>query len=197
MSQGVREFDFSVDLLQALLWQYESALSLQSLLEQKQNWYNVNQQQFWESWYRDVFNLQTANQFGLSVWAIILDIPIIVVVTPPADVVGFGWGPLHKNFTHGNFRATAGSQELTVEQARTVLRMRYFQITSRGTVPEINKFLKILFGDLGPAYVQDNYDMTMTYVFEFAVPSNLSYIFKNFDILPRPAGVSASISVLP
>lgn len=188
----IQEFDYSVDLLSALLWQYNSAPALQSLLTQKQAWYDENQTAFWESWEQNVFDLQTADKFGLSVWAIILDIPIIVVVTPPSNVVGLGWNSLHKNFTHGNFRATNGSQELTVEQARTVLRMRYFQITTRGTIPEINHFIEILFGDLGGGYVADNYDMTMTYNFNFVVPSSLNYIFANYDILPRPAGVAVS-----
>lgn len=192
----IQQFDYSVDVLAALLWQYNDATALQSLLAQKQAWYDANQSAFWESWETNVFDLQTADQFGLSVWAIILDIPIIVVITPPSNVVGWGFGTLHKNFTHGNFRATNGSQELTVEQARTVLRMRYFQITSRGTVPEINRFIDILFGDLGGGYVDDNYDMTMTYNFNFVLPSSLGYIFTNYDILPRPAGVAVSYTSL-
>lgn len=188
----IQEFDYDVNVLAAMLWQYNAAPHLLSLFTQKQEWYDENQSEFWTDWETDVFDLQTANQFGLSLWAIILDIPIIVVVTPPSNVVGFGWNSLHKNFTHGNFRATNGSQQLTVEQARTVLRMRYFQITSRGTIPEINRFMNILFGDLGTVYVVDNYDMTLTYTFTFPIPSALSYIFENYDILPRPAGVSVT-----
>jgi hypothetical protein len=192
----IQTFNFDVDVLAALLWQYNQAPTLQSLLEQKKAWYEENQTAFWTSWYDNVFNLDTADQFGLSVWAIILDIPIIVVTQPPTNVVGFGWGPLHKNFTHGNFRAVNGAQELTVEQSRTVLKMRYFQITTRGTVPEINQFMARLFGDLGPAYVVDNLDMTMTYMFGFHIHSGLNFIFKNYDILPRPAGVSVDYEVI-
>lgn len=192
----IQQFDYDVDVLAAMLWQYNTSPNLLSLLTQKQAWYNDNQTAFWTSWETNVFDLNTADQFGLTVWAIILDIPIIVVVTPPSDIVGFGWGDLHKNFTHGNFKAVAGGQELTVEQARTVLKMRYFQITSRGTIPEINRFMAYLFGDMGSVYVLDNLDMTMTYVFGFPIPSNMNFIFKNYDILPRPAGVAVSYETI-
>ena len=195
----IQEFDFSVDLLKAMLWQYNDAPNLLSILQQKQDWYDENQTAFWTDWYNDVFNLQTANDFGLSVWAIILDIPIIVATTPsnPADP-GLFFGPLHKNFTHGNFfRKGAGGVELTTEQARTVLRMRYYQITTKATVPEINQFMSILFADFGPAYVIDGLNMTAEYVLRFVPPSALAFIFKNYDILPRPAGVGVSYLVLP
>lgn len=188
----IQEFDYSVDVLSALLWQYNQAARLLSIMEQKQAWYDENQTAFWTDWEKNVFNLDTADQFGLTVWSIILDIPIIVVITPPSNIIGFGWGPLHKNFTHGNFKATTGGQQLTVEQARTVLKMRYFQITTRGTIPEINKFMSKLFEDQGSCYVLDNANMSMTYVFEFEIPSSLNYIFTNYDILPRPAGVSVA-----
>lgn len=192
----IQQFDYDVDVLAAMLWQYNTSPNLLSLLTQKQTWYDDNQTAFWTSWETNIFDLNTADQFGLTVWAIILDIPIIVVVTPPSDIVGFGWGDLHKNFTHGNFKAVAGGQELTVEQARTVLKMRYFQITSRGTIPEINRFMAYLFGDMGSVYVLDNLDMTMTYVFGFPIPSNMNFIFKNYDILPRPAGVAVSYETI-
>lgn len=192
----IQRFDYSVDVMAALLWQYNSAPRLQSLISQKQAWYDENQSLFWESWQKNVFDLNTADQFGLSVWAIILDIPIIVVTETPSDVVGFGWGPYHRNFTHGNFHAVNGSQQLTSAQSRTVLKMRYFQLTSRGTIPEINEFMQRLFGEMGGCYAVDNLDMTMTYYFQFPIPSNLNYIFKNFDILPRPAGVSVDYEVI-
>jgi len=188
----IQEFDYSVDLMKALLWQYNDAENLQKLLELKNEWYIKNQTEFWSNWYNDVFNLKTANAFGLSVWAIILDIPITVQVGPSApDKPTWGYGEFNKNFENGNFsRSRGGALSLTVEQSRTVLRLRYFQITSRGTVPEINRFLKLLFKDLGPIYVRDNLDMTMTYVFGFQPSSQLLFVLERYDILPRPAGVA-------
>lgn len=195
----IQEFDFSVDLLKAILWQYNDAVNLQSLLVLKHLWYGENQQQFWIDWYNNVFNLQTANQFGLQVWSIILNIPIIVVVAPPeTPKVGIFFGDDHENFTNSNFApARPGSVELTVAQARQLLRMRYFQITTRGAAPEINEFFARLFADDGPVYVRDNLDMTATYVFGFAPSAQLLYVINKYDILPRPAGVAVDYELPP
>src|ERR1700733_14966336 len=71
----IQQFDFSVNLLQAILWQYNDAINLQALLEAKDSWYFNNQTQFWNHWFNNVFNLATANDFGLAVWSIILGQP--------------------------------------------------------------------------------------------------------------------------
>ena len=64
--------DYAADLLQALLWQYDNAPRLQKLLQHKQNWYNANNTSFWTDWFANVFNINTANDFGLTVWGKLL-----------------------------------------------------------------------------------------------------------------------------
>lgn len=191
----IQAFDFNVNLLQAILWQYNEATALQSILQQKSDWYSINQTQFWQDWYDNVFNLQTADDFGLQVWAIILDLPLLVVQSPPdSPVVAWGFEDTHKNFEHGNFFSTGGDAiQLTREQARIALRLRYFQMTTNATVPQINRILKILFGD-GQAYVVDNEDMTIEYVFTFTPSAKLNFVLQKYDLLPRPAGVDYSIT---
>lgn len=186
---NIQAFDFSVNLLRALLWQYNDASRLESLLTQKQAWYDGAQQDFWDDWVRDVFDLRTANAFGLSVWAIILDVPLNTGAgTDDPGKPIFGFAPDDMNFDNGNF-ALWGNTPLTVAQQRLLLRLRYFQLTTRGAVPEINAFMKTLFADLGSVYVTDNLDMTARYVFGFSIPEALDVIFSSFDLLPRPAGV--------
>lgn len=193
MSGGapIQAVDFSVDLLRAILWQYNDAARLQSLLEQKQAWYDAQQRDFWAAWARDVFDLRTANDFGCAVWSIILDQPLVADLgASRPDYPAFGFGSHHRNFTRGNFaRGNGASQALAIEQKRIALRMRYRQLVARGTVPEINAMLADIFGDLGRVYVLDNGDMTMTYVFGFVPPPSLLMVLDLFDLLPRPAGV--------
>lgn len=195
MSQ-IQAVDFSVDLTRALLWQYNDAARLESLVRQKQAWYDENQTSFWEDWTRDVFDLRTANDFGLAVWAIILNIPL--AVTSQGDDDGkpiFGFDQYRENFNNGNFASVASSQ-LSTEQKRLVLRLRYFQLVTRGTVPEINEFFAYLFGPLGLAYVNDGYAMNARYVFEFPLPSELEVILTEYDLLPRPAGVDVDYVII-
>ena len=187
----IQEFDYSVDLLQTLLWQYNDAPNITGLLQRKQNWYNANQQQFWENWRRDVFDLTTANEFGLSVWAAILDLPLFGnAIASPDGFVGWGFGANRRNFNNGNFAVRQNTfVGLDNEQKRLLLRLRFFQITSNGTIPEINRFMNILFGR-GMVYVLDGLDMTITYIFTTRLDSRLEYVLEAFDILPRPSGVA-------
>lgn len=187
----IQEFDYSVDLLRALLWQHDNAESLKTIIQRKQDWYNVNQRDFWSSWYDNVFNLDTANDFGLAVWARILDVPLAVEVQSSKTKDAFGFGTNHKNFGNGNFaRGTSGEIPLTIDQRRLVLKLRYFQLFSRGSVTEINEWLAALFGDQGRVFVVDSLDMTFaTYFFSVAPDSQLRFILENYDLLPRPAGV--------
>lgn len=196
MSQ-IQAFDYSVDLLQSLIWQQNDAERIESLIQQKQDWYTGNQTEFWQDWYNNVFNLQTANNFGCSVWAIILDIPISSETAPPPEAgLYFGFGAYNANFYHSNFAPTDPAQPiLTLKQKRLVLRLRYFQLVTNGVIPDINRFIQWLFVDDGFVYVVDNLDMSITYVFNFQPSADVLFVLELYDILPRPAGVSASIVI--
>ena len=191
---NIQQLNFTVNLLQAILWQYNNAVNLQGLLQQKQDWYDTNQTNFWEGWIADVFTLSTATAFGLSVWSIILGQPTYINNGPaPTNYPAWGFGSYRKNFTNGNFENTTGlTYQLPPQWARLVLQLRYFQLTTAGTVPEVNRMLKFLFSDLGSVYLFDRLNMTQKYIFNFQLPSTLSLILQNFDILPRPAGVESS-----
>lgn len=195
-----QRFDLSVKLLQAILWQYNDAANLISLLGQKQAWYDARQTGFWTDWIRDVFDLRTANEFGFVVWSIILGVPLSVVLEP--DYLSkpvFGFGPSYRvNFNRGNFAVRNQTTiNLTVEQRRLVLQLRYFQLISRGTVPQTNAFLKRIFADYGPVYVLDPLNMgEIVYVFGFALPSALQFVLTYYDLLPRPAACGVRYIVI-
>jgi hypothetical protein len=140
--------------------------------------------------------LRTANDFGLSVWAVILNIPLTITsgTVPSANLWGFG--PFRKNFNRGNFAPSSSGIRLTTEQRRLVLRLRYFQLVTRGAIPEINAFLKYVFASFGIVYALDGLNMSMDYVFTFQPPSQLRFVLETYDILPRPAGVGVSYTVL-
>ena len=199
MSGYIQDFDFSVDLLRHVLWQYNDAERLQTLLAGKQDWYARNQTAFWENWTRDVFDLSTANDFGLSVWGKILresrEVPV------PGANQGhptFGFGASRRNFGRGNFRrANAGYLKLDTEAYRLLLQLRYYKLVSRGTVPEINAFIRRIFKDQGNVYVLDPLDMSFAvYVFSFAPAYWQRFVLEDMDALPRPAGVGAMIRVV-
>lgn len=199
MSAYIQDFDFSVNLLRCLLWQYNDAARLQSLLQSKQDWYTRNQADFWASWLRDVFDLRTANDFGLAVWGkILLASRDVAVPGMGAAYPAFGFGQYKRNFGRGNFRrAAAGYTRLSPAQYRLLLRLRYYKLTSRGTVPEINAYLRMLFEGDAEVYVLDPLDMSYAvYVFSRAPSSWQRFVLEDMDALPRPAGVGARIRVV-
>jgi len=207
----IQTFNYSVNLLQAIIWQYDRATHLLSLINQKQAWYNANQTQFWTDWYNNVFNLQTANNFGLSVWSYILNIPLFFLeemespskpiwgfnayTTPPALENG------NLNFENSNFSIRGSVQSLTTEQQRFLLKLKYFQLSNRIDVTDVNEFLNYLIntsdiGWSGNIWMLDNLDMTITYQFTAPLfPSTLLSVMQQLDVLPRPTGVEVIYSL--
>lgn len=194
----IQDFDSSLNLMTAILWQYEDAEKLKAIVTAKQEWVNHNQRDFWVSWYRDVFNIDTANTFGLSVWARILDAPLTISVALQANKIPFGFGRFNKNFNNGNFELNKDqSQGLTLGQQRLVIRFRYFQITTTCSIPEINQFLKDVFSADGLAYVTyDKSENKIVYNFGFSPDSQLKFVLDEFDLLPRPASMGVKWQVI-
>ena len=201
----IQEFDYSVNILKSILWQYDKAPNILSNLTQKQEWYDLNQSDFWSSWYDDVFNLRTANIFGLAVWSILLNVPLYVPYNPESpDKPIFGFNnndnfPVllnsYTNFFGGNFSTLGDTITLSESEQRFLLRLRYYQLTTRGEVGHINAFLDYLvstsdIGFTGKMYALDALNMSMRYIItENNFPEDLLDVLIKLDILPRPAGV--------
>ena len=62
----IQDIDTSANLLRAILWQYEGAAKLRQIVDAEQSFFNDAQEKFWADWLRDVFNFNTANDFGLA-----------------------------------------------------------------------------------------------------------------------------------
>lgn len=207
----IQIFNYYVNLLQNILWQYDESSNLLSLINQKQEWYNLNQSQFWSDWYENVFNLLTANEFGLNVWSYILNIPLFIENTQESpDKPIFGFNEIisfptlentYLNFNNSNFSIKGKYITLTLEEQRFLLRLRYFQLSNRGSIPVINSFLFYLLstsniGYGGTLYALDGLDMTITYVFtESGFSQDLLKALQELDILPRPTGVELKIHI--
>lgn len=195
----IEEFDYSIDFQPTIIWQYNSAQRLQSLISQKQAWYDVNHTQFWQDWYNNVYNLVTADTFGLSVWSIILNAPFLINIDDLSKpTFGFNTDPStnhNKNFTHGTFANVDESRIiLSVEDQRIFLRLRYYKLVCRPTIPNTNQFLDLIFNDpngiyQGGAWAVDGFDMTMTYVFNCNISDSLFEAIQTYDMLPHPDGV--------
>jgi hypothetical protein len=210
----IQQFDYSAQLDSALVWQYNQAAKLQSLVDSVQAYFDVNQTEFWQNWYANVFNVYDPafNKFGATIWSIILGMPLQVNVMP--DEAGkpiFMFDqtdpatPVYSTFDVSVFSYDNRSIALSFEEQILVLKLRAFQLNNRCAVTQINEFMQKTFagfeGFSGTCYVEDGgltgSPMTMSYVFTQALPAGLVAIFTQFDILPRPAGVSLKFVVIP
>lgn len=194
---NIQLFDFSINVLKVIPWMSDQSPGLRGLLDRYQVWYDKEHREFWESWEKDVFNLATANDFGLNVWSVILNLPLYITVDrSPVDYPAWGFSPVSMNFDNGNFaRDAAGVQSLTTEQKRQLLKLRMWQITSSGTLPDINRALQDVFE--GQAYALDGHDMTISYIFLSVLPQAMLSLIEDFDIVPRPSGVKARYIIRP
>lgn len=195
----IQSFDFHSDLLKAILWQYENADKLNALAQYKSAYFNRATVKFWCDWYRDVFNIDTANDFGLAVWGRILDVPLgIDVSASDKNKIGYGFGANKRNFKSNFNRNADYTLTLTTAQKRLLVRMRYFTLTQSPTITNINTFLKRFFGNgSGKVFVLDPLDMSyILYVFDFNPDESLRLLLDNFDLLPRPSGVGAKYRIV-
>ena len=197
MTGTIQQLDFSTNLLRALLWQHDNAPRLKALLAEKQAWYDDQNKQFWTDWMRDVFDLRTANPFGLSVWAIILGQPIVFSNVSDPSQPAWGVGTYHRNFGRGNFASGRQSYELSMETARVILRLRYYRLIGTVQAPAINRALKdVFFENYGPAFVTDLLNMKQMYIFGFVPPTDMQFAFNHFDVLPRPSTVGSQWKIV-
>jgi hypothetical protein len=185
----IQDFDFNANLLKAILWQYNDAEYLKTIIENKQNCYNSKVVDFFDDWYTNVFNIDTANDFGLSVWAKILNVNFAQKKAFRADKTTFGFGNLRSTFARGNFIPLPDEDiYLTTEQKRLIIKIIYQKYNLLPSVPEINKVIRQFFGE--SSYVVDGLDMTTSMVvFTEQLSREKQFIIEEFGILPRPAGV--------
>lgn len=174
MSEKVLNIDPSIDLKQCLLWQYTNSEVLRNLIVAKENWYKENQAQFWQNWYDNIFNINTANDFGLAVWGQILNFSRNVTAKD---------GTLHY---------------LTREQYRLILKGQLLKFGMGASAKDINDWLATVFEGKGQCYCVDKLDMTaIPFVFSGVPSEEIGWLLGNIDFFPHPAGVGYEVRVIP
>lgn len=194
------DIDLHVDLTQAILWQYNNADNLVSIVNYMQSLYDEANVEFWQKWYDDVYNVETANDFGLEVWARILNLDAGISFEPQPDKMAFGFSRERKNFqTESNFGARDGGYVgFTTEQKRLLIKARIFELTQSPTLSNINRWLKenLWKGD-SKVYVADPQDMSFAiYTFGYQPDANLLFLMDNADFLPRPSTVNTQYRII-
>ena len=181
-----------INLLSALDWQRSAADVAKKFIENEQTWLDVNHCGFWDNWQKDVFTLSTANDFGLSVWSIILDEDISGYLE---DYPSWGFQEDDENFFDGSFDTEDSdpyTYEFTTEQKRILLQLKAFKVLAMsGPVIQTNTAMANIFGT-GVIIALDNFDMSYVYLLLNSAISNFIIEINNRDLLPRPIGIEIS-----
>jgi len=149
---------YNGDLTQALKWLQNNAPNIQSLVNQKANWYTQFNDQFWADWETNIFNISTANPFGIMIWCIILNVPASLFGLYVTGQTSWAYGANRQNYVYsalhvesnpntvgGNFYGGENTTIVNIQEARWVLMLRCAALVSNGRLSYINQMLKFIF----------------------------------------------------
>ena len=160
-----------------ILWQYDNTPNFNALIAMKQNFYDNAVSDFWERWIKDVLNIQTANEFGLTLWGFLLNLERPLYTNENGELV-----------------------PIPTESYRLLLNAKLYKNSHAPTFSNVNTFIRQIFFNHpdNKSYVQDNLNMSITYILDFFPTAEEEIVLKLNDFLPRPSGVKiASITPIP
>ena len=179
--------DFNSNLFDVLLWQYNDATKLQQIIKDMQEFYDTNVKEHYDNWFRDFLNVDTADEFGLDLWARILNINFAQEPRQRKVDRVFAFD-LRRNFYQSNFGINGVEENrLSVEQKRLIVKLTYLKRYVKPTIPQIKAFLRAVIDK--NVSISDNFDMTAGLIsFSKNLNQDLKDVIIKFDLLPRAVG---------
>jgi len=151
-----------------------------------------------DAFYSFVWNVETAQGFGLDIWGRIVNIGRELTV--PATLTYFGFNeaePGAYTFGEAPFYVEASDATQTYRLAddayRTLILTKALANISAVNAPTLNQLLRNLFAARGKCYVNDMGGMQLRYTFEFLLTDYEFAIMTQSGAIPRPAGVGAYV----
>lgn len=156
----------------------------------------IDQTRNFDFLYDNIWNINTAQGYGLDVWGRIVG--VIRTVPIPGATTYFGFEEANAppfNTGHPFYSGTTANQNFVLADApfRILIFAKALSNISDGSIPSINSILLRLFPHRGNCYCTDGLNMTMTYTFKFALSQVELAIVEQSGVLPKPVGVSAMV----
>jgi hypothetical protein len=160
----------------------------------------VDQQANIDRFYDLIWNVETAQGYGLDVWGRIVGVSRVIHIPTPGDYLGYSEGlPGYEPYKFGvwyNGDASSTNFLLTDDVFRRVILAKAALNITDGSIQSTNLILMALFPGYGNVFVVDNEDMTMIVRFS-TEPSVVDLAIANqANVLPKPTGVSLSVDHL-
>lgn len=179
--------------------QYSNSTTLLELLASYDQWVDLTQ--FTAQFLSYVWDIQTAQDFGLDIWGRILgQSRYIQIAQTPGDNFGFdigatpgtNWKPWSVAPFYGGQAAGTVSFALADDFYRKLLLVKAASNIASSDCPSINALMRSMFGDRGKCYVGYDIDnpMHIGYHFEFT-PTPVERSIIESGLFPQPAGTIA------
>ena len=207
-SNAIWSFEVGVSPIGTISWfdfwttvisQYANSPIMTQLLDYFSQ--DVDQTENFDHFFDYMWNVDTAQGYGLD--AIGRKVGVSRTLSIPGGsttYLGFNEASSWTGFNQGGFYTGATlttNFNLLDPDYRTLIYAKCLGNICDGSIPKINSILLQLFPpQIGPSYVVDNQDMTMTYTFEFAPTSVQLAIIETSGVLPNPDGVTVLYSHL-
>jgi hypothetical protein len=155
-----------------------------------------------DSFYDLIWNVLTAQGYGLDVWGRIVGVQRTISVPATVSYLGFeeagaSWTGFGQGIFFSGGLLTTNFVLADADFKRLILAKAASNI-SNGSIPSVNAILLALFPGRGACYVVDNLNMNVTYTFNFALTPVEVAIVSQLNLLPTGAGVSITIQqILP
>jgi Protein of unknown function (DUF2612) len=182
------------DWWKTVVSQYANAPALTAILE---SFFDcLDQTADLDAFFDDIWNVDTAQGYGLDVWGRIVGVTRIVPLPGSITFLAFQESGDPDGWNNGIwFSGTSSSSSfvLSDDAYRLLIFTKALANITDGSIKALNAMLRALFPGRGNAYVTDPGGMAMTYTFAFKLsPVELS-IVQNSGALPKPVGVSVTI----
>jgi len=181
--------------------QYANSPTLRQLIHNMDEY--VNPDTDFDAFYDYVWNVETAQGFGLDIWGRIVGVGRMLTIpgagvylgyqeayTAPTAATGaqpFGQAPMYVG------AASTQTYRLADDAYRKLILVKALANISDCTSPSLNRLLSNLFAGRGRCYVSDTGQMEFRYVFEFALEPYEIAILTQSGVIPKPAAVLANV----
>ena len=158
----------------------------------------VDQTANFDAFFDAIWNVDTAQGYGLDVWGRIVGVTRNLNVVSGIKFFGFDEAstisadPFNQSPFFSGQQLTS-SFSLTDNSFRTLILAKALANISDGSILSINQLLRNLFPGRGDCFVLDTGNMTMVYRFHFILTPPELAIVSQSGVLPKPTGVSAQV----
>lgn len=189
-----------IDVEKTIISQFANSPTIVQLI-QNMNEY-IDPRTDFDNFYNFVWNVDTAQYFGLDIWGRIVDVrrTLTIPAAETWDYFGFAtpdddWQPFNQSPFYS--RAAAGGATetfiLTDTAYRKLILVKALCNISATSYPAINQILQNLFSDRGRCYALPAGTMALDYCFEFDLEAYEYAIMTQSNAVPRPSGVMINI----